>query len=323
MEYKKFGKLDWNVSQVGYGMWGMAGWSESDDKISNRSLDRAVEMGCNFFDTAWGYMEGKSEQILAGLVKRHAEKRLYTATKIPPKKDEWPPSKSSTLKDIYPSDHILEYTEKSLTNLGVETIDLMQFHVWEDSWADRDEWKEMVQKLKQEGKVQSFGISVNRWEPANCLKALESGLIDSIQVIYNIFDQSPEDVLFPYCEKNDIAIIARVPFDEGSLTGRLSLDSKWDQGDFRNIYFGPENLPPTVERVEKLKRLVGNGMPLAEMALRFIASHPAVTTMIPGMRQLRNVEANMGISDGKGLSKEWIEKLRDHRWDRVPTNWSC
>ncbi|MBG6131173.1 aryl-alcohol dehydrogenase-like predicted oxidoreductase [Aquimarina sp. EL_43] len=323
MKYKKFGKLDWNVSQVGYGMWGMAGWSESDDKISNKSLDRAIELGCNFFDTAWGYAEGRSEQILAGLLKRHSGKRLYTATKIPPKIDEWPPNKSSTLKDIYPSNHIVEYTEKSLKNLGVETIDLQQFHVWEDSWAERDEWKEMVLKLKQEGKVQSFGISVNRWEPANCLKALESGLIDSIQVIYNIFDQSPEDVLFPYCEKNDIAVIARVPFDEGSLTGKLSLESKWDIGDFRNIYFGLENLPPTIERIEKLKELVQNEMPLAELALRFIAAHPAVTTMIPGMRQLRNVEANMRIGDGQGLSQEWIDKLRDHRWDRLPTNWSC
>lgn len=323
MEYKKFGKQNWNVSQVGYGMWGMAGWSKSDDEISNKSLDRAIELGCNFFDTAWGYAEGKSERILAGLLKRHSEKRLYTATKIPPKIDEWPPSKTSTLDQVYPSDHIVEYTEKSLVNLGVETLDLQQFHVWEDSWAERDEWKEMVFKLKKEGKVQSFGISVNRWEPANCIQALESGLIDSIQVIYNIFDQSPEDELFPYCQKNNIAIIDRVPFDEGSLTGKLSLDSKWDKGDFRNIYFGPENLPSTIEKVEKLKEMVRGEISLPELALRFIASNPAVTTMIPGMRQVRNVESNMRISDGKGLPKLWIDKLRDHRWDRVPTNWSC
>jgi len=323
MEYKKFGKHDWNVSQVGYGMWGMAGWTASNDELSNKALDRAVELGCNFFDTAWGYGKGKSEQILGGLLKRHSDKRLYVASKIPPKKNDWPPKKSSTLEEVYPSSHILEYTEKSLLNLGLETIDLLQFHVWEDAWAERDEWKEMVQKLKQEGKVQSFGISVNRWEPANCIKALETGLIDSIQVIYNIFDQSPEDELFPYCEKNNIAIIARVPFDEGSLTGNLTLESEWGDGDFRNVYFGKENLAPTVERVEKLKALVQNEIPLPELALRFIASHPAVTTIIPGMRQIRNVEANMSISDGKGLSKEWIDKLRNHRWDRIPTNWSC
>ncbi|WP_109299271.1 aldo/keto reductase [Aquimarina sp. AU474] len=323
MVYKKFGKLDWKISQVGYGMWGMAGWSESDDITSNKSLDKAVELGCNFFDTAWGYAEGRSERILAGVLKRHSEKKLYTATKIPPKIDQWPPSKSSTLEDIYPSDHIIEYTEKSLMNLGVETIDLQQFHVWEDSWADNDEWKEAILKLKKEGKVSAFGISANRWEPSNCIKALESGLIDAVQVIYNIFDQSPEDQLFPYCKKNDIAVIARVPFDEGSLTGKLSLQSKWEQGDFRNIYFGPENLPPTIERISQLKKVLGEEMPLAELALRFIASNPTVSAMIPGMRQLRNVKANMAISDGLGLSKHWISNLRNHRWDRVPTNWSC
>jgi len=323
MIYKKFGKLGWKISQVGYGMWGMAGWSESDDVISNKSLDKAVELGCNFFDTAWGYAEGRSERILAGVLKRHSEKKLYTATKIPPKIDQWPPSKSSTLKDTYPSDHIIKYTEKSLKNLDIETIDLLQFHVWEDSWAGNDEWKEAILKLKKEGKVSAFGISVNRWEPSNCIKALESGLIDAVQVIYNIFDQSPEDQLFPFCKKNDIAVIARVPFDEGSLTGKLSLQSKWEEGDFRNIYFGSENLPPTIERISQLKKILGEEMPLAELALRFIASNSAVSTMIPGMRQLRNVEANMAISDGISLSKHWISNLRNHRWDRTPTSWSC
>jgi len=323
MIYNKFGKEEYKVSQVGYGMWGMAGWTESDDKQSNIALDKAVELGCTFFDTAWGYGTGKSEQILGGLLKRHSDKELHFGTKIPPKIDDWPPKKDATLKGTYPNEHILEYTEKSLKNLGVDCIDLLQFHVWEDAWAKQDEWKEMVQKLKQEGKVKSFGISVNRWEPTNCLRACESGLIDSIQVIYNIFDQSPEDELFPYCEANDIAVIARVPFDEGSLTGRLSKDSKWAEGDFRNIYFGPENLPPTIDRIEALKLEFEGQMSLPEMALRFIASNPAVTTMIPGMRQLRNVEANMGISDGKGLPREMINKLRQHRWDRVPTSWSC
>lgn len=323
MEYKKFGKNNWKVSQVGYGMWGMAGWKGSDDEMSNKALDKAVELGCNFFDTAWGYGSGKSEQILGSLLQRHKGKKLYVATKIPPKEDIWPPRKSATLKEIYPNQHLYDFTEKSLTNLKVDTIDLMQFHVWEDHWAKNDEWKEAVQKLKKEGKVTSFGISVNRWEPTNCIEALKTGLIDSIQVIYNIFDQSPEDELFPYCEKNNIAVIARVPFDEGSLTGQLTIDSKWPEGDFRNIYFGPENLPPTIQRIEKLKETLNGEMSLPELALRFIASHPAVTTMIPGMRQLKNVEANMRISDGKGLSKEWIDKLRLHRWDRVPTSWSC
>ncbi|TRX60750.1 aldo/keto reductase [Fulvivirga sp. M361] len=322
MHYRRFGRLGWEVSEIGYGMWGMAGWSGSDDPTSHKALDLAVEMGCNFFDTAWAYGDGKSEQILAGLLKRHSTKKLYTASKIPPKNRKWPPYKGSTIEEVFPKEYIIEYTEKSLSNLQVDTIDFLQFHVWEDQWSEHDDWKETVRMLKDQGKVQSFGISVNRWEPANCIKTLDTGLIDGIQVIYNIFDQSPEDVLFPYCEKNNIAIIARVPFDEGSLTGNLSLDSRWAEGDFRNIYFGPENLPSTIDRVEKLRSDIGNDMSLPEVSLRFITSNPTVTTVIPGMRQLRNVEANMKAGDGAGLSKEWIGKLRPHRWDRLPTDWS-
>ena len=323
MIYNKFGKLEWKVSQVGYGMWGMAGWTESDDKTSNQALDKSIELGCNFFDTAWGYGAGKSEQLLGALLKRHSNKNLHFGTKIPPKQDVWPPLKTASLKDNYPSDHMIEYTEKSLKNLSVEQIDLLQFHVWEDSWTNNDDWKETVLQLKKAGKVKGFGISVNRWEPTNCLRALESGLIDSIQVIYNVFDQSPEDELFPYCQANDIAIIARVPFDEGALTGRLTKDSKWETGDFRNTYFGPENLPSTLERIEHLKRDVPPPTTLAEFALRFIASNPAVTTMIPGMRQIKNVEANMRISDGLSLTPEQLLLAKKHRWDRTPTSWSC
>jgi aryl-alcohol dehydrogenase-like predicted oxidoreductase len=321
MQYRNFGKLNWKVSEVGYGMWGMAGWTESDDKETAIALDKSVELGCNFFDTAFAYGAGKSETILRDLLKRHPEKKLYTATKIPPKNLKWPPIKGSNMIDVFPIEHIVEYTEKSLKNLGVETIDLQQFHVWEDDWAKADNWKSAIEKLKREGKVQAFGISVNRWEPTNCMKAMESGLIDSIQVIYNIFDQAPEDELFPYCEKNGIAIIARVPFDEGSLTGTLTKESKWDKGDWRNIYFCKENLDPTIDRVEELKKIVPLGMTLPEMALKFIKNHPAVSTMIPGMRKIRNVENNMKIE--KGLSPEMIDVLRKYRWNRQPSKWSC
>ena len=325
MQYRKFGKLDWKVSEVGYGMWGMAGWTESDDKETAIALDRSVELGCNFFDTAWAYAAGKSERILADLLKRQAHKKLYTATKIPPKNLKWPTIKGSSIDEVYPVNHIVEYTEKSLKNLGVECIDLQQFHVWEDAWAQRDEWQSAVDKLKKEGKVQSMGISVNRWEPTNCLQTLETGLIDAIQVIYNIFDQSPEDELFPYCQQNNIAIIARVPFDEGSLTGTLSKESKWDKGDFRNIYFCAENLYPTIDRVEALRNALPVGTNLPEVALKFIQHHPAVSTMIPGMRKIRNVENNMrvGAADSLRLSPEMLALLRNHRWDRQPSAWSC
>ncbi len=325
MQYRKFGRLNWNISEVGYGMWGMAGWSGGDLKETEMALDKAVELGCNFFDTAWAYGAGKSENILADLIRRHPEKRLYAATKIPPKNHQWPPIKDSKIEEVFPFDHIVQFTEKSLQNLKVDTIDLMQFHVWEDSWSSTDDWKKAIEKLKKEGKVRSFGISVNRWEPVNCLKALETQLIDVVQVIYNIFDQSPEDELFPYCEKEKIAIIARVPFDEGSLTGALDINSKWDEGDFRNVYFGKENLINTLERVERLKSLVPAEMSLAQLALRFILNHPTVSTVIPGMRKIRNVENNMkmGALVNSELSSQTLSQLKANRWDRVPTSWSC
>ncbi len=322
MKYNRFGRLDWEISQVGYGMWGMVGWSGGDLNESNKALDLAVEMGCNFFDTAWAYGAGKSEEVLANLLKRQS-KKLYVATKIPPNEDIWPPRKDAELKDVFPSNHIIEYTEKSLQNLGVDCIDLLQFHVWEDAWADNDEWKEAIIKLKKEGKIQGFGISTNRWEPANCLRALDSGLIDSVQTIYNIFDQSPEDELLPYCKENDIAVIARVPFDEGSLTGTISYDSKWEEGDFRNIYFGSENLIPTVDRVARLREVLPEQKTLAETALEFIAQNENIATMIPGMRRIANVEKNMIIGDSGTLDPHLFAELKKQRWDRVPTSWSC
>ncbi|HEY8400568.1 MAG TPA: aldo/keto reductase, partial [Cytophagaceae bacterium] len=227
------------------------------------------------------------------------------------------------LDEVFPSDHIIEFTEKSLKNLGVETIDLMQFHVWEDGWAQDERWQKTVEKLKKEGKIGAMGVSVNRWEPENCIETLKTGLIDAVQVIYNIFDQAPEDKLFPVCRELDIAVIARVPFDEGTLTGTLTRDTKFPEGDWRNIYFVPENLIPSVERADALKPLVPQGMTMAEMALRFILSNQDVATTIPGMRKIKNVKANLAASDGAGLNRELLQALKTHRWDRTPTWWSC
>ncbi len=322
MQYRKFGRTGWQVSEIGYGMWGMAGWTGSESEEINRALDKSVEMGCNFFDTAWAYGDGLSEQILNAVLKRHADKRLYVATKIPPKNRKWPSKREFLLKDVFPSDYIIEYTEKSLKNLGVETIDLQQFHVWEDGWADEDEWQDTIIKLTQQGKVRAWGISINRWEPDNSLKTLHTGLIDAVQVIYNIFDQAPEDNLFPLCRKMGIGVIARVPFDEGTLTGTLTKDTVFPENDWRSTYFVPENLNSSVDHAEALQPLIPEGMTMPEMALRFILSNPDVSTTIPGMRKLKNVMANMQASDGKGLTKNLLDELKNHRWDRQPTQWS-
>ncbi|HEU4551347.1 MAG TPA: aldo/keto reductase [Chitinophaga sp.] len=322
MQYRTFGRTGWQVSEIGYGMWGMAGWTGSEENEVNKALDRAIELGCNFFDTAWAYGDGLSENILNKTIRRHPGKRLYVATKVPPKNRQWPARPHFKLDEVFPADYIIDYTNKSLKNLGVESIDLQQFHVWDDGWAQLDEWKEAITKLSDQGKVQAWGISVNRWEPENCLQTLGTGLIDAVQVIYNIFDQAPEDKLFPLCREKNIAVIARVPFDEGTLTGTLTKSTTFPAGDWRASYFVPENLQASVDRADALKPLVPQGMTMAEMALRFIISNPDVATTIPGMRKVKNVESNMGTSDGKGLPDKLLHALKSHRWDRQPTGWS-
>ena len=316
MRYRTFGRTGWKVSEVGYGMWGMAGWTGSDDEHSFESLDRAIALGCNFFDTAWAYGDGHSERLLGATLKRHPGTALYIATKIPPKNRKWPARPSYSLDEVFPADHVREYTEKSLQNIGVSTLDLQQLHVWTDEWAADDRWQRPLRALKDEGLVRALGISVNRWQPANVLRALESGLIDAVQVVYNVFDQNPEDQLFPYCQKHEIAIIARVPFDEGSLTDTLTPASTWPEGDFRNLYFNPENLAATLPRVRRLRTVVPAGMSMPQLALRHILAHPAVSTVIPGMRKVEHVEQNIGVSDGQTLGGTLMAELRTHRWER-------
>jgi aryl-alcohol dehydrogenase-like predicted oxidoreductase len=329
MRYRKFGRTGWNVSEIGYGMWGMAGWTGSDDAESLAALQRAVDLGCNFFDTAWAYGSGHSEELLGKILRANKnnsaggpDKKLYAATKVPPKNRRWPSRPEYSLDDSYPPDYIFEYVDKSLKNIGADALDLIQFHTWEDVWLNDERLPRAIEKLRASGKVRAVGISLNRWEPANGIRAVRAGLVDAVQVIYNIFDQNPEDQLFPACREKNVAVIARVPFDEGTLTGTITLDSKWPASDWRSTYFVPENLKASVARADALKPLVPAGSTLPEMALRFILNNPDVSTIIPGMRKLRNVEANLAASDKGPLPAPLHTQLRPHRWDRTPTKWS-
>ena len=322
MHYRRFGRTNWKVSEVGFGMWGMGDWTGRDDDESRVSLNRAVELGCNFFDTAWAYGSGRSEGLLGRVVQANRDSRLYAATKIPPKNSQWPSRREFSLDDCYPPDHIEAYVHTSLKNLGLEQIDLIQFHTWEDAWLEDDRWAQKLDDLRAQGLIGAVGISINRWEPWNGVLAVRSGLIDAVQVIYNIFDQNPEDELLPACKETDIGVIARVPFDEGTLTGNLTLESKWPKGDWRNTYFVPENLKSSVERAEPLKQLVSKDMSMAEMALRFILNEPRISTVIPGMRKLAHVDSNLAASDREPLPEGLHAELRRHRRDREPTEWS-
>lgn len=322
MNYRTFGRTGWSVSDIGYGMWGMGGWSGSDDDESLASLQRALDLGCNFFDTAFVYGDGRSESLLGRLVQANPGKQIFTATKVPPKNMAWPAPADATIEECYPADHIEEYLHKSLENTGLERFDLLQLHTWNDSWTNSDAWANKLSDLKSQNLIGAGGISINRWEPWNGVAAVRSGKIDAVQVIYNIFDQNPEDDLFPACAQHNVAVIARVPFDEGTLTGTITKDTTFPDGDWRKGYFTAENLIPSVERADALKPLVPEDSSMPEMALRFILSNPVVSTIIPGMRKLRHVDSNIAASDLGALDESLVEKLRQHRWVRKPAPWS-
>jgi aryl-alcohol dehydrogenase-like predicted oxidoreductase len=322
MKYRRLGRTGFEVSEIAHGLWGMSGWSGSDDRQSLEALQLAVELGCNFFDTAWAYGQGKSDALLGKILFANRDKRLYVASKIPPLNDKWPASPKDKYRDVFPSEHVFKYAGLIREKLLVNSIDLLQFHVWDDGWANEAEFRGTVEKLKNDGLIRSFGLSLNRWQPENGIRAMRTGLVDVVQVIYNIFDQSPEDKLFPACRELNIGVIARVPLDEGSLGGKITAQTKFPKSDWRSKYFSPDNLKKTLARVEKLKSALPKNISLPEAALRFILSNPTVSTTIAGMRKPDHVRQNIAVSDAGPLNASVLKNLREHRWDRTPKPWS-
>jgi len=318
MNYRRIGKTGLSVSEVGYGAWGIgkSGWIGASDDESLKALHRAIDLGLNFIDTALGYGDGHSERLVGQLTKERSE-TIYVATKIPPKNGQFPAQHGVSVAETFPAEHVITCTDASLRNLGLETIDVQQFHVWSDEWVNQGDWLEAVQKLKQQGKIKYFGVSINDFQPANAIKLIETGIVDTVQVIYNIFEQSPEDQLFPACELHHVGVIVRVALDEGGLTGKITPDSRFEESDFRSNYFRGNRKHQVYERVQKIASDLGITVDqMAETALRYVLSHPAVSTVIVGMRSVRNVERNCQVGDGRGLPREQVEKLKAHRWIR-------
>lgn len=292
------------------------GWGPRDDRQAQEALGRALELGVNFFDTAWIYGEGQSEKIL-GEVLRRTDKPFRVATKVPAKTMDWPAHPGLDVRKAFPTDWILQCTDTSLKRLGLERLDLQQMHIWTDAWVEAEEWRKAADLLKRQGKIRAFGVSVNDHQPDSVLTLVASGQIESVQVIYNLFDQTPAQRLFPLAQEHGVAVIARVPFDEGSLTGAFTLQTRFPRGDWRAGYFKGERLKETCERVERLKPLLGPEVPsLSALALKFVLSHPAVSTVIPGMRRRANVEQNCAVSDGWPLPPETLAALKEHAWAR-------
>ena len=318
MNYRRLGRTGLEVSEVGYGAWGIGGsdWLGAEDDESLRALERGIDLGLNFIDTALVYGRGHSERLVGQVVARRPE-TIHVATKVPPKNLTWPAPAGVDVSETYPGGWVRRMAEKSLANLGMETVDLLQLHVWQDDWAEAGDWLETIEALKSEGKIRFFGISINDHQPANALRVLETGVVDTVQVIYNLFDQSPEDELFPACERLDVGVLARVPFDEGGLTGTITPESEFPEGDFRAEYFRGDRKAEVQERVRAIAAEAGvDEGGVAEVALRYILSHPAVSTVIPGMRSMRNVERNVAAGDGEGLPADLVERLHGHRWER-------
>ena len=318
MEKRKFADTNEEITLLGFGCWGIGKsmWIGADDTESKKALIRAIDEGINFFDTALVYGAGHSE-TLVGEAEKESGKKIFIASKVPPKDMEWPALDNSKLKEVFPKDYIIKRTEQSLRNLKRDNIDLMQFHVWNDKWSDQDEWKEAVNKLKKEGKVRYWGISINDHQPENGIEAGKSGLIDSFQVIFNIFDQKPIERLFPFCKKNNISIIARVPFDEGALTGNISTNTDFPVGDFRNNYFRGTRKVEVKLRVDSIMNDVKSEVSsMAEAALRYIISFDAVTSVIPGMRKEKNLMANIASVKKGPLSAELLKELKTHKWNK-------
>jgi aryl-alcohol dehydrogenase-like predicted oxidoreductase len=316
MQYRKLGRTGLEISDVGYGAWGIGGrqWQGGTDDESIRALHRAFELGLNFIDTALAYGEGHSERLVAQVLKT-APHRIFVATKIPPKNRLWPARPGTKIKDVFPRGYIVECTGESLRNLGVETIDLQQLHVWNPEWLEHDDWKRGLEDIKKSGKVRFLGISINDHQPDSAIEIIKTGLIDTVQVIYNIFDQTPEQNLFALTQESNIGVIARVPFDEGSLTGTITEETNFGNDEFRAHYFRGDHKKQVVGHINKLKKdLEGEEGTLPEIALRFCLSHSAVSTVIPGMRKVRNVEANCAASDKGPLPEATLNKLKHHAW---------
>ncbi len=320
MKYRNFGRIGWQVSEIGFGAWAIGGsWGEQSDADSLAALRRAIELGCNFIDTAQVYGDGRSERLIAKTLRESAGgKKIYIATKIPPMPGDWPPAPHDRIEERFPEAYLRERIEQSLRDLQTDCIDLMQLHTWTRAWNRAPAALEILQRLKREGKIRAVGVSTPEHDQNSVIDLMRSGMLDAVQVIYNIFDQEPAAELLPVAGQCGVAVIVRVPFDESSLTGKLKSSSTFPAEDFRSRYFAGDRVARTVERVEKVREALGAEEPnQAAAALKFCLKPSAISTVIPGIRNVRQAEMNLGVSDAASMTDEMEKRLRKHNWRKA------
>ncbi len=322
MRHRTFGRLGWQVSEIGYGAWQLGGnmWGEVSEARAGEAIRAALETGIDFYDTALGYGQGRSEKLVGRVLREEgAVGRVRVATKVPPKDNRWPASATVPVQEVFPRDWIRRCAEQSLRNLDIGPVDLLQLHTWNDAWAQDAEWFDELSRLKDEGKIRGFGVSISEYNPATAVAVTRSGKVDSLQIVYNVFEQAPNDELLPAAQENRVGVIVRVPLDEGALAGKLTLESRFPPDDFRSRFFAPEKLPEFVRRAEAVRPILERGgESMATGALRFCLSHPAVSTVIVGSTSAAHVRENAAVSELGPLPSETLAELRPHAWDRAP-----
>jgi aryl-alcohol dehydrogenase-like predicted oxidoreductase len=320
VQYRKFGRTGWKVSEIGFGAWAIGGgWGAQEDAESVKTLHKALDLGVNFIDTAQGYGNGKSEEIIGKTLReRGGLENVYIATKIPPKPGPWPPSPYCRIGDRFPGDYLRERTELSLKTVGRDYIDVMQLHTWTRAWNEEAGWLETLRALKEEGKIRAIGISTPEVDQDALNELIRSEALDSVQVIFNIFEQKPAAQMFPLAKRHDCAVIVRVPFDESALTGKLTEDTTFPPDDFRSRYFKGERLTETLKHVDEVRQVVGDHYEgsLVRAALRFCLEPEAVSTVIPGMRKVYQAEDNCAVSDLGPMPEVLYEKLKKQYWEK-------
>jgi aryl-alcohol dehydrogenase-like predicted oxidoreductase len=318
MKFRKLGRTGLNVSEIGFGAWAIGGsWGPQSEADSVAALNRALDLGVNLIDTAAGYGDGKSERIIAAVLKDRRES-IVVATKTPPTDGPWPPSPYCEAAVRYPEKYLRENVEQRLRNLATDRLDILQLHTWTRAWNSNPTPFEVLRAMKKEGKIRFVGISTPEHDQNSVIELMRDGWVDVVQVIYNIFEQEPAAELLPVAQETGTGIIVRVVFDEGSLTGKWTRDTKFPEGDFRRSYFEGDRLTRSVVRAAKVATAVeGTGYTLPQAAIKFALAHPAVGTVIPGMRNVQQAEANCGVSDLPGMTPELQRDLHAHNWRRA------